>query len=337
LQAFCVNSLLSKLVTLTQEREDVALEITLLRTLADFIATIHGEKAKKVVIYHLSDEKKQLLSALTIDEHKAEAAVSDSLKQSIINCFKSGEVRLHKETGDPHIKLYPLRNPASQIASVVGIDAQCIDMHLDVAISLLLQIYQNFTKLINDNESDTLTGLLNRKTFDYKINKILTQMQNTAKRKKDKTDQAYFLAIFDIDHFKRVNDQFGHLIGDEVLLMFSQLMRQSVREADPLFRFGGEEFVGVFECTSATDISMVLERFRRKVEQFTFPQVGKITVSTGYTVITEFDTPSQMIDRADSALYFAKNNGRNRVACYEQLIENGLLELAKKEGDIEIF
>ncbi|MDI1298349.1 GGDEF domain-containing protein [Methylotenera sp.] len=233
--------------------------------------------------------------------------------------------------------MYPVKNTKDHTVAIVAIEAMICDSQLHEVITSILKIYQNFTGLINDNERDTLTGLLNRKTFDYKINKILVQMQEEAKLKNDEANKAYFLAIFDIDHFKRVNDEFGHLIGDEVLLLFSQLMTQTFRSRDQIFRFGGEEFVGVFECSSHDDIPNVLNRFREKVGGFDFPQVGKVTVSAGYTQIFAYDLPSQLIDHSDLALYFAKNNGRNRVSFYEQLIADGALQENKKEGDIELF
>lgn len=337
MQAYCVNSLLAKLVALTRERDDIALEIALIKTLSDFVASIDDKPAISVVIYHLKDISNPVISVLTADERIAETTIEEPLRQAIIDCFQSGEIGTHQGTEQTVIKIIPLKNPAGQVSSAIKIELPHADMHLEVTINMLLQIYQNFTRLINDNESDTLTGLLNRKSFEHRIGKIFTQMHSITKREEDKPNQAYFLAIFDIDHFKRVNDEFGHLIGDEVLLLFSQLMQQSFRDTDPLFRFGGEEFVGVFACSHANDIEVILERLRLKVEQFAFPQVGKVTVSSGYTAISGFDTSSQLIDRADSALYFAKNNGRNRVAFYEQLIADGLLEEAKKEGDIEFF
>jgi diguanylate cyclase (GGDEF)-like protein len=134
-----------------------------------------------------------------------------------------------------------------------------------------------------------------------------------------------------------VNDQYGHLIGDEVLLLFSQLMKQTFRNSDHLFRFGGEEFVGIFECTYPQDISKALNRFREAISNFDFPQVGKVTVSAGYTEIAAYDISSHLIDRADLALYYAKNNGRNRSCHYEQLITAGSLQENKKEGEIELF
>lgn len=337
MQPYCINALLSSLNALTHERDEAILEITLIKTLTKLITSQHCEEAKPVVIYHINDEKQPRLSAFTVDENKTEISVSTSLQPTVINSFQSGKICSLTNTNDANHKFYPLKNATGQISSVIGIAYPLTDIHTEVTISLLLQIYQNYTDLINDNECDTLTGLLNRKTFEYKINKVLAQTQGSAKRREDKSDQAYFLAIFDIDHFKKVNDEFGHLIGDEVLLMFAQLMQQCFRESDPLFRFGGEEFVGVFECSCEDDIKMILERFRLKVSQFSFPQVDKVTVSAGCTKISDFDTSSQLIDRADSSLYYAKHHGRNRIAIYEQLIIDGELQEVKKEGDIEFF
>jgi diguanylate cyclase (GGDEF)-like protein len=119
--------------------------------------------------------------------------------------------------------------------------------------------------------------------------------------------------------------------------MFSQLMTKTFRINDPLFRFGGEEFVGVFECSNYRDIQSMLNRFRESVSQFVFPQVGRVTVSIGYTEILAGDVSSHLIDNADQALYFAKNNGRNQICHHGQLISDGILEKDKKIGDIELF
>ncbi|MGB2833231.1 MAG: GGDEF domain-containing protein [Methylotenera sp.] len=348
-----INSLLSNLVAFTHERDETALKIALIKTLSEYIALIqtshslnayiHANKTKSVVIYHLKDVKKQLLTALSADTIRSEIITSAQLKQSILNCFSSGQICTHEHAGEPNTKLFPIKNLTGQTVSIIGVEVELASMsqetnlNLDITIPKLLQVYQNFTGLIKDNECDALTGLLNRKTFDYRVNKIFTQIQKATNGNNDQSNRVFFLAIFDIDHFKRVNDQFGHLIGDEVLLLISQLMRQSFREADPLFRFGGEEFVGIFECNNINDIHHVLERFRSKVEQFEFPQIGKVTISSGYTTISAFDTSSQLIDHADTALYYAKNHGRNRIDFYEQLIAEGQLEEIKKEGEIELF
>jgi diguanylate cyclase (GGDEF)-like protein len=335
------NTLLSKLVALTHGGDEVSLEMKLLGLLSDFVGPVNNHE-NAVAIYHLIHLEKQRFSRHTQQQHETNIKLTKAHQQAVMHCFTEGVVGLYQPANAPHVKLYPIKDFAEKVISVVEItmpnqEAGSVDTKADTAIGMMLEIYQNFTKLMNDNECDTLTGLLNRKTFDSKINKIITQMRTVAKRKEDKSAQFYYLAIFDIDHFKRVNDNFGHLIGDEVLLMFSQLMKQSFRDSDPLFRFGGEEFVGVFGCNHVNDINTILERFRNKMAQFVFPQVGKVTVSAGYTEIQDFDNSSQLIDRADSALYFAKNHGRNQVACYEHLVATGELQVNKKEGDIELF
>jgi diguanylate cyclase (GGDEF)-like protein len=202
---------------------------------------------------------------------------------------------------------------------------------------MVLHVYQNFASLIRDNEHDTLTGLLNRKTFEAKVNKVMSVMHTGKSRKDDKQDNHFYIAVLDIDHFKKINDVHGHLIGDEVLVLFAQIMLETFREKDMLFRYGGEEFIGIFECANDADILLALERFRKKISDFTFPQVGKVTVSIGYTQIKEYDTHVNMVGRADQALYHAKNSGRNCIFNYEDLISGGVLEDSSKEGDIVLF
>ncbi|MDO9204362.1 GGDEF domain-containing protein [Methylotenera sp.] len=329
--------ILDKLIALTYERDVVAIELLLAQTLFDLIAPYNAEGDKSVSVYRVEDVRKQLPPDIVIGKPLKKDALSPRLTQKLIEIFKSGGYSTYAQEGEPSAALYPLKNAAGHTVAIIGIENFVCDPQSHENFTKLLQIYQNFTGLINDNERDTLTGLLNRKTFEKKINKVLARMRLTNARKEDEAKLFHYLAIFDIDHFKRVNDEFGHLIGDEVLLLFSQLMTQTFRTTDPLFRFGGEEFVGVFECTSQSDIPIILERFREKVGNFNFPQVGKVTVSAGYTEILADDASSQLIDRADLALYFAKNNGRNRICHYEQLVDEGAIQENKKEGDIELF
>lgn len=329
--------ILDKLVALTYERDVVAIELLLAQTLFDLITPFNSKGDKSVSVYRIEDVRKQLPPDIVIGKPLNKYALSPKLTQKLIDVFKSGGYSIFAQEGELSAALYPLKNAAGHTVAIIGIENFVCDSQSHENFTKLLQIYQNFTRLINDNERDTLTGLLNRKTFENKINRVMAQMRLTNKHKDDKPKLLHYLAIFDIDHFKKVNDEFGHLIGDEVLLLFSQLMTHTFRTTDPLFRFGGEEFVGVFECMSQSDIPIILERFREKVENFNFPQVGKVTVSAGYTEIIADDTSSQLIDRADLALYFAKNNGRNRTCHYEQLVVEGVIQENKKEGDIELF
>ena len=184
-----------------------------------------------------------------------------------------------------------------------------------------------------------LTGLLNRKTFDLRISKILTTLQYQKNRVTDKPASIQFcLAALDIDHFKRINDTFGHTYGDEVLLLFSNLMKSTFRDNDLLFRFGGEEFVVLLANTDSAHALIAVERFRTAVENYKFPGIGQVTVSIGLALISSDQMPRTTLDRADQALYFAKQNGRNQIRSYEDLVQQGLLkEQNIQTGEIELF
>ena len=172
-------------------------------------------------------------------------------------------------------------------------------------VESILTYYSDHLALIDYAETDTLTGLLNRKTFDEHLDRVLSTasddtcseatVDHPLRRQVKSLDQtSNWLAIIDIDHFKGVNDTHGHLIGDEVLLLMAQRMQESFRLDDQLFRYGGEEFVAVLQPTGLLEARAVLDRFRRAVEVFEFPIVGKITVSVGFTMISFFDNPPDL-------------------------------------------
>ncbi|HKT74772.1 MAG TPA: GGDEF domain-containing protein [Steroidobacteraceae bacterium] len=196
----------------------------------------------------------------------------------------------------------------------------------------VLSIVRNHLALLEYGERDALTGLLNRKTFESRFDKLRQRFQTSPGDL-----HASWLGLTDIDRFKLINDSHGHLFGDEVLLLISRLMRQSFRGVDQLFRFGGEEFVIVLGQASSPGALVAFERFRAMVEAYEFPQVGRVTVSLGCTRITSQDVPTICVERADAALYYAKRHGRNRVFDYEALIAEGKLTAKDRNRDIELF
>jgi diguanylate cyclase (GGDEF)-like protein len=214
-------------------------------------------------------------------------------------------------------------------------------------VASVLRLYRNFESVLDYSERDTLTGLLNRKTFDesfYKSAASLNAEPPSAlpapagdKRRRTAGPQVPFLGVIDIDHFKAVNDTWGHLIGDEVLLLMSRLMRGCFRYHDRLYRFGGEEFVVVLRCGSDADAAIAFNRLRETVQAYVFPQVGQLTVSAGYTEIRMNDTPSAAFERADQAVYWAKTHGRNRVCGFAELVVSGELNDESKAGGVELF
>jgi diguanylate cyclase (GGDEF)-like protein len=155
---------------------------------------------------------------------------------------------------------------------------------------------------------DVLTGLYNRRH--------LLDRLDVEKKRADRTGQRFWIVILDIDHFKRINDTFGHLQGDEVLKSVAGIVQTSLRETDFCARFGGEEFVMVLEQSGPNGALVCAERARCLVESATFPALGddfQVTVSLGVTGYQPKEEISQTISRADEALYRAKHAGRNRV------------------------
>lgn len=195
----------------------------------------------------------------------------------------------------------------------------------------MLGVYRNFVSLLDYSERDSLTGLFNRKTFEKHFSRSNTRsegaetLHGSDNRRHDIEYKQQWLAVIDIDHFKRVNDAFGHLYGDEVLMLVSQLMKSSFRAQDRIFRFGGEEFVIILHAATRNNVAAVIERFRLMIEQYRFPQVGQVTVSVGFTGFSPDDSPVEVLGHADNALYYAKEHGRNRVCQYEDLVEQGVL------------
>ncbi|MBI4693550.1 MAG: GGDEF domain-containing protein [Gammaproteobacteria bacterium] len=198
---------------------------------------------------------------------------------------------------------------------LVTVRGRDLDLDTRDRVTCLVTLFANHLTLLDRFERDALTGLLNRQSFDYRFETILIRHRHDARR--DRVSDQSWLAIADIDHFKRINDNYGHLFGDEILLLFSRLMRQTFRFDDVLFRYGGEEFVIILNNTSAEGAAQGLERFRQTIEEYNFPTVGRVTTSIGWIGVERDHLPTDLMHKADKALYYAKGAGRNQVVSYE--------------------
>ena len=136
----------------------------------------------------------------------------------------------------------------------------------------------------------------------------------------------YWLAVIDIDHFKSINDRFGHMVGDEILLLVSRLMSHTFRGSDLLYRYGGEEFVAIIAADNAKIAHNVFERVRLAIEAHIFPQIEHLTISIGYCQAMQDILPVEVLSRADRSLYQAKQDGRNRVYSYHDLLASGVFK-----------
>jgi diguanylate cyclase (GGDEF)-like protein len=246
-------------------------------------------------------------------------------------------------TGTEALSLFPLATDHDIVGVLEVATRSALLSEQTRLVSSILRVYRNFQGLLDYSERDTLTGLLNRKTFEeaFMRNAVAPapagEVAAASGVRRQSAEVSSWLGVIDIDHFKAVNDRHGHLIGDEVLLLLSRLMRTSFRFNDLLYRFGGEEFVVLMRCAGAEDAARALERLRNNVAQYIFPRVGHITVSIGFTAVRPADTPAGAFERADRAVYFAKGNGRNQVASHAELLAQGRLAEDTRTGDVELF
>ncbi len=152
---------------------------------------------------------------------------------------------------------------------------------------------------------DPLTNAYNRRYFEAFGLKEIEQAS--------KEGQHLALATYDLDHFKRVNDTYGHAVGDQVLQTVTRVVTQQLRQADVLARIGGEEFAILLPETRGEEAGLIAERIRLSVEAADFGQAGRVTISVGVTEYRPGDTLAELLRRSDQALYIAKDTGRNRV------------------------
>ena len=157
--------------------------------------------------------------------------------------------------------------------------------------------------------TDALTGLLNRRAFDNELDNLVHNAM----------DNQHFLLILDLDHFKKVNDTFGHLVGDKVIRYTAGLLKKHTAEHHHSARYGGEEMAVIMPNTELKTALEVAENIRQSLASSQLKQknsdlsIGQITVSIGVATLGNNDDSESFIERADSALYSAKETGRNKV------------------------
>jgi len=166
-----------------------------------------------------------------------------------------------------------------------------------------------FAKLMASSTTDPLTGVGNRRCLDAEIERRIAQLRRHG--------TTVSLLMIDVDHFKQLNDSFGHLAGDAMLRNLAKLLDKTLRDMDLVTRYGGEEFVAVLPGTDLHHARLAGERIRQAIEysriNFDGQELG-VTISIGVTEALSNDTPSIFLNRADQALYEAKSAGRN--CCY---------------------
>ncbi|WP_087746021.1 MULTISPECIES: GGDEF domain-containing protein [unclassified Acidovorax] len=350
-----MKPILQNLVEMTGHRDHLRLEVSVLSTLQKLNSTTEVRAlevfAHGVTTYVRPRTWLQDGELVSTDSEAASDPHREPLENypALCQCIEKREIRA---TASVQKSRYTLWLPVWMHDNV----STCLEItqsrpfsphKLDV-IQGIFHVYQNYQSLLDYSERDALTGLLNRKTFDEQFSRnptaSLTRRVSPAATGTPDGEQAsccepaveQWLAVVDIDHFKQVNDRFGHLYGDEVLILVANILRSSFRSHDRIFRFGGEEFVVLLRSTSLATAHKVFNRFRVAVQEYPFPQVGQVTVSMGF-VSTARGSPVEILGQADQALYHAKENGRNQVCFYDDLVANGHLAIKVANDSVELF
>ena len=243
------------------------------------------------------------------EKHKPDIVVTD-IKMPIIDGVKMAETIKEKDHTVPIIVITAYADKDLVIKSInTGIDKYVLKpVKQNVLIDAVYKsavVLLSYKDLRHQAVTDSLTGLYNRAKF----NELLLKEIQRSKRYKTPIS----LILFDVDHFKSINDSCGHQVGDGVLQDLSGLVSGNIRDQDIIARWGGEEFVILTPENAVESAKELADKLRLIIEEYNFDDVDVVTCSFGVAQFTDNDTVESFVKRADDALYKAKEKGRNLV------------------------
>ncbi len=261
-----------------------------------------------------------------------EAAINH-VRQALLELMSSTQISLSKIGEDSHSYIDNLNDAASELKQGGDISAatdviakliqdtsnmqassQTLQNQLTETNNDLAKLRTEFKRVRQESMVDPLTGIQNRRAFDHDLGECCQQAKIDLK--------PLCLLLIDIDHFKCVNDNYGHVVGDSVLKCVSKALNDTVRGGDLLARYGGEEFVIVLQNTPMEGAEHVADNICNVIRNQSMDaksvgkDVGRITVSVGVALFHTTESEEEFISRADTALYRAKESGRNRVCTH---------------------
>jgi len=237
------------------------------------------------------------------------ASSSKSKAEIIMNEYKQ---LLRKEIDEYH-NHFPYYNEKLDKKFYFSSRAKVLDFTLAGEVSIVYGIIGDIT--VEEEQKKEIVKLLNidKLTSIYNRNK-LDESLSIEMSKVNRYDLDLSLIILDIDYFKSINDRYGHIVGDSVLVEFAQIVKENVRMIDIVGRWGGEEFMIICPNTSKDNVILLAEKLKEVISDFEFDGVGKVTASFGVTQYRKQEDIKDFLIRTDQALYFSKHNGRNRVS-----------------------
>lgn len=315
------------IISLTQQEDEQQLDTLLIAAVQSVLSGL--QVSIYVKKYLTGFESYSLLNPHPTSDNLQQNHLAPDYVESVVAKLANNKLLSCKLAGIrvTHIPMYHL----GQVIGFAVVNGEVRVNEAAPAITLL-NIYANQLYLLYRSRLDSFTELLNRQTFDRKLLEIISGKGFLCPREQLSGKRNWHLAMIDIDHFKRVNDNFGHVIGDEVILLIARILKSGFRAEDYVFRYGGEEFAVLFRCDDVAQALDTLERVRKQVAKHKFPQVGHITISIGLTELLHFRDAQSLVQQADSALYQSKHDGRN---CITQFVRESKPDAPF--SDIELF
>lgn len=310
------NDEIDKLFTKIEEDVNLLFDKNIQEKIKEFI-TKRFERDKQVVIEKTSDISKLVV---LMEEYLNEAISSNgSGTKNVLNIREKIEAININENGLE--ALSKLQNELINAASLIEKEMSTVTDKLETGKTKVQELEEkvktleeelNKTKI--ENMKDHLTGLLTRKAFGDEVKKI----ESSYKR----LNTQYAVVFFDLDHFKKLNDTYGHECGDVVLSTFGKILNKSIRDLDIVGRYGGEEFIAIIHFNLNRELLQFLKRIKSIVVENSFlykDKKIKVTFSAGVAIRSSYDTYENTVQKADMLLYKAKENGRNKI-----ILENGM-------------
>jgi diguanylate cyclase len=214
------------------------------------------------------------------------------------------------------LQIGALLNDMASDATRMSNSIQNLQSELKTSQQQVEILHQELESARNETFIDPLTGILNRRGFEAQVQSIFTD--------KAFADDGLCLLIVDIDHFKKVNDDYGHVFGDHVLRATAKTLKSKIKKQDSVARWGGEEFAILLPGTTMPGARAIAEHIRQSIEKSsirrigTMEEVGGITISVGVAAYTSGISFVNLLDQADKALYVSKRTGRNRTTVHGQ-------------------
>ncbi|MDD2808840.1 GGDEF domain-containing protein [Rhodoferax sp.] len=225
-------------------------------------------------------------------------------------------------------------------------EAPLNEAHL-LVIDSMCRIYRNMYSLLEFSDRDALTGLLNRKSLDDAFYSAVLEDMNelpgtrisenlTSQERRHHVPANYWLGSVKIDNFSLIAEQHGRAASDEILSRVARIFSNTFRTYDRLYRLSDDHFGVLLHCPDEALVLGAFERFKSNVEKYTFTQVGRVTVSCGFTNVLADDSPRSALDKTVKAVDFAKRSGGNKACSYPGLAQRGFFGVPEPTPEVKV-